>query len=458
MNIIFFKISIFIIGLSGFFIHSREIYKTQVKALVNYKIITLQDEQVETDKIILLKNGKIFKFISEEEFEGYQIADSLVIDGHGQFLMPSFSEMHAHLQPHNLSHKQYLKDFLGYGITRIRVMAGNGNLLAWRDSISDKLLLGPELKVAGPLIDGTPPLWGKAHDGPVVDEVNKVDSIVRIQKSQGYDLIKLYERLPGDVYFAFLKAAEKHDIKVAAHIPLALLSKPKIKQVFNKESPSFEHLKNFGPFVTCSEIQKVEAPDDYNYYGTELSKDPNASQVKQVVHEIKSNKIWICPTSVLWKNSSHKDEIEKLVKTEAFERMDQGLKNWWLSSKDSGQRNAPLDELSNVFLEEMAHQKVKVLAGTDFPNPFLIPGMSLHQEIQNLVEHGFSNLEALRAATIYPSQYWEEIQGTDYFIRGMDANFVVLKKNPLKEIENTLSIENVIFKGKFFQPQDLFRS
>ncbi|AVR45442.1 hypothetical protein C7S20_09255 [Christiangramia fulva] len=458
MNIFSCKIIILIISFSTFLTKAQESHPSRLKALVNYKIITLKDEQVQKDKIILLKNGKIFKFISEKEFDEYQIADSLIIDGHGQFLMPSFSEMHAHLQPKNPFHKQYLKDFLGYGITRIRVMAGNENLLAWRDSISEGLLMGPELKVAGPLIDGTPPLWGKAHDGPVVDEVNKVDSVVRMQKSQGYDFIKLYERLPADVYFAFLKAAEKYDIKVAAHIPLALLSKPVIKKVFNKKSPSFEHLKNFGPFVTCSEIQKVEAPDDYNYYGTELCKDPDAFKVKQVVYQIKANNIWICPTSVLWKNSSHKEVIENLIETEAFARMDRALKNWWLSSKDSGQRNIPMDELSSVFLEEMARQKVKVLAGTDFPNPFLIPGLSLHQEMQNLVKHGFSNLEALRAATIYPAQYWEEIVGTDYFNSGGDANFVILKKNPLKDIRNTLSIEKVIFKGKFFQPKTLFTS
>lgn len=457
MNITFFKMAIFIIGLSGFFTHSHE-HRTPIKALINFKIITLQDEQIQNDKIVLLKGGNIFKLISKKELEDYQIADSLVIDGHGQFLMPSFSEMHAHLQPKNPSHKQYLKDFLGYGITRIRVMAGNENLLAWRDSISDKLLLGPELKVAGPLIDGTPPLWGKAHDGPVVNEVKEVDSIVRMQKSQGYDLIKLYERLPEEVYFAFLKAAEKYNIRVAAHIPLALLANPDVKEVFNEQSPSFEHLKNFGTFVTNSEIKKVEVPDDYNYYGTEMSKDSDPSKVRAVVQEIKENNIWICPTSVLWKNSSHKELIEKLIETEAFARMDGGLKNWWLSVKDRSKRNVPLDKFSNKFLKEMALQKIKVLAGTDFPNPFLIPGLSLHQEMQNLVNNGFSNLEALRAATIYPAQYWGQIHGNDYFVRGMDANFVILKKNPLKEIKNTLSIEKVVYRGEFYLPEDFFSS
>ncbi len=455
MNTFFCKILILTICLSA---KAYERHPSPIKALVNFRIITLQDEQVQTDKIVLLRNGKILKLISEEEFDDYQLADSLVIDGHRKYLMPSFSEMHAHLQPKNPYYKRYLKDFLGYGVTRIRVMAGNKGLLTWRDSISKGLLVGPELKVAGPLIDGTPPLWGKSHDGPVTDEVSKVDSIVRMQKSQGYDLIKLYERLPEDVYFAFLKAAEKYNIRVAAHIPLKLLSEPDVKQVFNKHSPSFEHLKNFSPFVTTSEIKKIDAPDDYAYYGTELCKDPDASKVKDLVREIKANNIWICPTSVLWKNSSSKERIEKIMNTESFQRLDNGMKKWWLSTKDSAEGNVPMDELSNVFLEEMARQKVKLLAGTDFPNPFLIPGLSLHQEMQNLVKHGFSNLEALRAATIYPAQYLQEIYGTYYFTTGMEANFVILKKNPLKDIENTLTIEKVIFKGQFYYPETLLEN
>jgi hypothetical protein len=38
---------------------------------------------------------------------------------------------------------------------------------------------------------------------------------------------------------------------------------------------------------------------------------------------------------------------------------------------------------------------VLILAGTDLGNPLLVPGVSLHQELELLVEAGLTPLEAL---------------------------------------------------------------
>ena len=52
----------------------------------------------------------------------------------------------------------------------------------------------------------------------------------------------------------------------------------------------------------------------------------------------------------------------------------------------------------------LARAGVPVLAGTDVGNPFLVPGISLHDELALLVEDvGLSPLEALQAATIRPA-------------------------------------------------------
>ena len=41
----------------------------------------------------------------------------------------------------------------------------------------------------------------------------------------------------------------------------------------------------------------------------------------------------------------------------------------------------------------------RLLVGSDAPNPFVVPGASLHRELELLVEAGLSSLEALRLAT-----------------------------------------------------------
>ena len=56
---------------------------------------------------------------------------------------------------------------------------------------------------------------------------------------------------------------------------------------------------------------------------------------------------------------------------------------------------------------EMYDYGIKFMAGTDTPLGFLIPGFSLHTELELLVESGMSELDALKSATINPSRYFK---------------------------------------------------
>lgn len=431
--------------------------RTDIIALKGFQIITLEDENVEQGKILVIKNDLILDILPEGRFyEKYNLPDSLIVDGKGKFLMPSLNEMHAHFQPDNPAHKTYLSHFLGYGITNVRVMAGSEKLLSWKDSIQQGLLLGPDLKVAGPLIDGDKPLWGEGHTGPVVSDVSKVDSIVSSHKAAGYDLIKLYERLPKDVYMEFLIAAENHKIMVAGHIPFSLVEEINLKEIFNSNSPGFEHFSNFGALVTKKNKTVTKQPGDMAYYKKEMAEDPDPAKIKEVVSEIAKNNVWLCPTSVLWRNNIDSLRQQAVIEGEPFQRIDSGLKNWWLSTRSqpsSGKEAA----LSGLFLKEMAKQNTKILAGTDFPMPFLVPGYSLHQEIHSLVDMGYSNLEALKSATVYPAEYWDESEMRGNVRTGSLANLIVLNENPLEDIRNTLTIDQIIFKGDFFNPTDLLK-
>lgn len=453
---LFNKVAIFcLVSLLLVSCHTPEI-ETEGIVFKNFKIISLNDDNILENHVLIIRSDSILDILSDEEFHRhYHFPDSLIVDGAGKYILPSFHEMHAHLQPGNPNHKNYLKHYLAYGITDMRVMAGSDELLSWKDSIQKGMLLGPELKVAGPLIDGNQPLWGTSHNGPVVSDRTKVDSIVYDHKLKGYDLIKLYERLSKEVYFEFLKAAQKHQIKVAGHIPFSLLNEPEMSELFNERSPSFEHFKNFGPLVTKEEINKIEQPKDLGYYGYELAANPDPVKIRRVVEAIKASNTWICPTAVLWRNSSDRQRIAGIVEGAPFQRLDNGLKNWWISTKENTQRNKDVNQLTALFLREMARQKVKLMVGTDFPNPFLIPGYSVHQEIHTLVAMGYSNLEALKAATIYPAEYWGQIDKKGPLKIGRTANLIILRENPLDDIKNTLSIDEVIYKGQHYQSRVL---
>ena len=133
---------------------------------------------------------------------------SRVIDGRGQYLLPGFIDMHAHMNvgPEHLNPStnqmrgEYdpqvarisLRSLLQFGITTIRDPGGlTEHATATRDSVARGLIAGPRMFVAGSVIDQTdaPGLVATVHSP------EEVRAEVRRQIAAGVDYIKLYATL-----------------------------------------------------------------------------------------------------------------------------------------------------------------------------------------------------------------------------------------------------------------------
>jgi imidazolonepropionase-like amidohydrolase len=91
------------------------------------------------------------------------------------------------------------------------------------------------------------------------------------------------------------------------------------------------------------------------------------------------------------------------------------------------------------------------MAGTDTPLGFLIPGFSLHIELELLVESGMSELDAIKSATINPSRYFKMENYLGLIKKGYIADLILLETNPLENIKNTLDISLVVKDGKVYE-------
>jgi imidazolonepropionase-like amidohydrolase len=92
---------------------------------------------------------------------------------------------------------------------------------------------------------------------------------------------------------------------------------------------------------------------------------------------------------------------------------------------------------------------VPFLAGTDSaPGIYIIPGFSLHDELANFVEAGFTPMEALQTATSNPARFLDR---TDIgsVKPGGPADLILLSANPIDDIHNTKKINAVIINGRF---------
>ena len=83
--------------------------------------------------------------------------------------------------------------------------------------------------------------------------------------------------------------------------------------------------------------------------------------------------------------------------------------------------------------------------------------MALHRELELFVEIGFTELEALQAATIHAARSIE-LENIGTIQEGYIADLVVLKDNPLASISHTQQIDTVIKGGKFYKTDELLQA
>jgi len=98
---------------------------------------------------------------------------------------------------------------------------------------------------------------------------------------------------------------------------------------------------------------------------------------------------------------------------------------------------------------------VRMLAGSDSPNPFVYPGFSLHDELSLLVKAGLTPAEALRTATLNPATFLGVSDSLGTVARGKVADLVLLDANPLVDIANTKRIRAVIQGGRLLNRRAL---
>jgi imidazolonepropionase-like amidohydrolase len=106
----------------------------------------------------------------------------------------------------------------------------------------------------------------------------------------------------------------------------------------------------------------------------------------------------------------------------------------------------------------MHHAGVPFMAGTDTAaGVYIMPGFSLHDELANFVEAGFTPMESLQTATSNPARFLHLEASFGSVEPGKIADLVLLRENPLKDIRNTRTINVVVAQGRVFDRAALDR-
>jgi imidazolonepropionase-like amidohydrolase len=110
--------------------------------------------------------------------------------------------------------------------------------------------------------------------------------------------------------------------------------------------------------------------------------------------------------------------------------------------------------LGGVYLWYQQHDQAiaeadgRVVAGSATRNPYVIPGASLHRELELLVQAGLTPMQALRAATQVAAKLLGQEARLGTLAEGKVADFVILDGNPLADIRQIRQVEVVLQEGQ----------
>lgn len=406
----------------------------------NINIIPMSKDTILYNKDVFLKNGIIEEITDSNSGYYTDLLSFKIIEGDQKFLVPGFTDAHVHL-PHNAP--QYFREFLKYGVTSLRVLAGkeDSRHLSQED-------FAPHLYMAGPLIDGDPPSFGKDHDGPIISNKNDAVNIIEDIARQGFRFVKLYSRLDNESYHYLVDRARAQNLKIALHWSI-YGSRDDFYQLKDMDIQHLSGYSRYASRVALSEktkLKQYDVPMD-----EESSLDIDTIKLKSVIQQHIANNVSICPTlsTYMSNNNEGYNNEAKLYQNSDYSSPD--FLGWWnyIPIKHNDTTQAYI-KLKKHIVSTYHQQGGLVLAGTDFPVPWALPGFGVHREIREFVKNGFTNYEALKTATINPMSWLSENK-RGFIAVGNYADLVILNNNPLENIDHAADVYKVILKGTLFE-------
>lgn len=113
-----------------------------------------------------------------------------------------------------------------------------------------------------------------------------------------------------------------------------------------------------------------------------------------------------------------------------------------------------------MLLRCLKKQGVPLILGTDSGTGGMgiVPGYSIHEELRILTENGFTPYEAIKTGTVNAAIVADHMNGTGNFgtiETGKNADLILLKDNPLKDVSNIKKIIGVMASGRWFDKTSL---
>lgn len=389
------------------------------------------------DATVVIDNGRIVSL------DGPAPAQAIRIDGKGKWLIPGLADMHVHLltdgspgpkkystEPATVffDTQDVMTPFIANGVTQILNMDAVPASVGQRNQIESGKVLGPHIALAAVINDG------ESKTAFIAKSPADGRQAVRDLKAQGYDFVKVYSELSVETFLAVVDEAGKQGMKSLGHIPDAFQGR--LESAF---------VPGFGMVAHAEEFAKH-------------SKEFTGADAKRFAQIAKSSGAWLTPTLTTMKwIASETRSLDEMRAQPAFKYVHPLLQEKWVKRNRYNKNSTPkliayfdgMVKFNARLVKEFKAAGVPMVTGSDCLTSGVIPGFSLQDELELMVQAGLTPQEALASATRLPAVWLGTDVDRGTIELGKRADLVLLDANPLKDIKNTRKIAGVFVSGRW---------
>jgi imidazolonepropionase-like amidohydrolase len=406
------------------------------------------------DVTVIIQDGRIASITAASN--KHVLKDMKRIDGSGKWLMPGLTDMHVHLD-HDVVRRLQEKlgrspedpylipedifaPYIANGVLQVVDLQSMSELIGLRVEVESGRVLGPRIFLAA-MIDGSPPVW-PVGTTRVATTPEGGRQAVRDAAAEGYDLIKVYSRLDLKTFTAIVDEARKMKLRVAGHIPAR--GKGITDQFFQPGFDLVAHAEEFAQQTLPPDAQRIpEYIEMCNRHGAGLIATLNVdTKILEQARDLRSFK--------------QRQELRFMSPRQYRVTLyDNPYVANAKSDPDFIHYIENIVSFNSKLVPAFVAAGIPVFAGTDSGIPGIVPGFSLHDELELLANNGLTTLQALEAATRLPSEWLGVLADRGTVEVGKRADLLLLDDNPIKDIRNTRRIAAVFIGGRYLPRKEL---
>lgn len=416
--------------------------------------------------VVIIENDKIIEvgILGEISYP----EDAEVINLKGRWILPGFMDLHFHI--FNIEQLEVLNTLLQFGVTTIRNAAASPEFgVELKEKLINGEIIGPRMLTAGELIDITGGFWSNAPNAVGVETVEEIKAEVRRQAGLGVDFVKLYAHLEPDLIQAGIEEAKSLGLKTMGHLGKTgwgHAAEMGINALTHSgtATPTWELV----PVQQRSRFKDFFAPHqkpefDHTLIGPWYALvDLDGPEMAKMVSSIVKNNVEVNPTLVteevmFWGDDPNIREalLPNYAPVNLRNKWGEGPHPYTASwSKESLDQAKKVFQINQEIVRRLHEAGVLITIGTDFPLPWITPGVALHREMLLLYNAGIPALDVITIATRNGAEALGILDEVGTIEIGKQADFVVLSADPLEDIRNTRKIESVYLDGNLVHSLD----